>query len=120
MVKITPSPSILLKGLEGLRAPISIAHGEGRAIYADYPHERTYCMQYINNLGNVTEKYPANPNGSENGVAGVTSKDGRVTLMMPHPERVFLNQQLSWKNALNNATESVWMEIFRNAKNWVN
>lgn len=120
MVKITPSPSILLKGLEGLRAPISIAHGEGRAIYADYPHERTYCMQYINNLGNVTEKYPANPNGSENGVAGVTSKDGRVTLMMPHPERVFLNQQLSWKNALNNATESVWMEIFRNAKNWTN
>jgi phosphoribosylformylglycinamidine synthase len=119
MVKISESPSIFFKDLIGLIAPISIAHGEGRADYPELTQETKFCMQYVNNLGNVTQKYPANPNGSTEGVAGVTSDDGRVTLMMPHPERVFLNQQLSWKSALNSPTESVWMEIFHNAKRWV-
>ncbi len=119
MVKISESPSIFFRDLEGLIAPISIAHGEGRADYPGLTRETKYCMQYVNNLGIVTQKYPANPNGSTDGVAGVTSDDGRVTLMMPHPERVFLNQQLSWKSALNSPTESVWMEIFHNAKRWI-
>jgi phosphoribosylformylglycinamidine synthase len=119
MVKISQSPSIFFQGLEGIIAPISVAHGEGKAIYPNQANEPKYCMQYVDNTGSVTQKYPANPNGSEYGVAGVTSEDGRVTLMMPHPERVFLNQQLSWKNALNSTAESVWMEIFQNAKNWV-
>ena len=119
MVKISESPSIFFRDLEGLIAPISIAHGEGRADYPGLTRETKYCMQYVNNHGVVTQKYPANPNGSADGVAGVTSDDGRVTLMMPHPERVFLNQQLSWKSALNSPTESVWMEIFHNAKRWI-
>jgi phosphoribosylformylglycinamidine synthase len=119
MVKISESPSIFFKDLEGLIAPISIAHGEGRADYPELTQKTKFCMQYVNNHGRVTQKYPANPNGSAEGVAGVTSDDGRVTLMMPHPERVFLNQQLSWESALNKPTESVWMEIFHNARQWV-
>ncbi len=119
MVKISESPSIFFKDLEGLIAPISIAHGEGRADYPELTQKTKFCMQYVNNHGRVTQKYPANPNGSAEGVAGVTSDDGRVTLMMPHPERVFLNQQLSWESALNRPTESVWMEIFHNARQWV-
>jgi phosphoribosylformylglycinamidine synthase len=119
MVKISESPSIFFRNLDGLIAPISIAHGEGKADYPEPTREAKYCMQYVDNHGIVAQKYPANPNGSTKGVAGVTSDDGKVTLMMPHPERVFLNQQLSWKSALKSPAESVWMEIFHNAMQWV-
>ena len=119
MVEIEPSRSILLQGLEGAKAPIIVSHGEGRASYENTQvRNSNSCLRYVDNYGKIATSYPANPNGSEAGIAGVCSDDGRVTIMMPHPERVFLNRQLSWKSARRTKTESIWMEIFHNAMQW--
>ena len=77
------------------------------------------CLRYIDNRGSVAETYPANPNGSAGGITGLTSRDGRATIMMPHPERVFLSRQLSWLPADWRAAESPWMALFNNARRWV-
>jgi phosphoribosylformylglycinamidine synthase len=121
LLEVLPSPSLLLEGMSGSVLPIAIAHGEGRAEFLHESGARA-ChdaglvpLRYALGAGVVATTYPANPNGSPLGIAAVTSTDGRVTLTMPHPERVFRNAQHSW--APRGAGEdSGWMRIFRNAR----
>lgn len=115
LVEITPSPSILLKGMEGFRLPIVVSHGEGKAHYANAVQQSDVCLRYINNQGQATLHYPENPNGSPLGITGLTTQDGRVTIMMPHPERVVKAWQLSWHPS-EWQEESPWMRLFINAK----
>ena len=121
LVEVLPSASIVLEGLDGMRAPIAVSHSEGQMKPSDQTKagEQT-CLRFIDNFGNPTEIYPANPNGSHQGITGVTSTDGRVTIMMPHPERVFLTQQLSWMEKSWRQKESPWMGLFYNARRWTN
>ena len=124
MVEVQESPSVFLKGMEGSQMPIAIAHGEGRAEFADQAHfdnlngSEAVALRYVDNYGQVTEQYPANPNGSPAGIGGVTSKDGRVTIMMPHPERVFRSVTNSWAPD-EWQEDGAWMRMFRNARVWV-
>ncbi|MBW2939511.1 phosphoribosylformylglycinamidine synthase [Zhongshania aquimaris] len=125
LVEIPESPSILLTGMAGSHLPVAVAHGEGRAEFTDSAHLQNLqqsgkvALQFIDNQLNTTERYPANPNGSPFGIAGASSVDGRVTIMMPHPERVFRTVQNSWV-ADNSVEDSGWMRLFRNARVWVN
>ena len=120
MVEVTPSPSIFFSSMAGSRLPIVVAHGEGRV---EFPQtstlKETHCMKYIDHQGNATEKYPANPNGSVGGLTGICSEDGRFTILMPHPERVFLRHQFSWFDRNWKDLESPWMQMFYNARNWL-
>jgi phosphoribosylformylglycinamidine synthase len=120
MVEVTPSPSILLEGMAGSRMPIAVAHGEGRAEYRDPGADlaKGVALRYIENSGEVAERYPANPNGSPGGITGLTTEDGRVTIMMPHPERVIRTVQNSW-HPDEWGEEGPWMRLFRNARVWV-
>ena len=121
LVEVTASPSLLLQGMVGSHMPIAVSHGEGRVEVRDEAHlaalesKGLVALRYIDNLGAVTENYPANPNGSPNGITAVTSESGRVTIMMPHPERVFRTVANSWHPA-NWGEDSPWMRIFRNAR----
>ena len=120
MVEVLESPSILMRGMAGSRMPIATAHGEGRAQFARPADAKAalISMRFINNRGNVTETYPLNPNGSPQGITGLTTPDGRFTIVMPHPERVFRSVQMSWTP--DGAPEdSPWMRMFRNARVWV-
>jgi phosphoribosylformylglycinamidine synthase len=122
LVEVRKSPSILFAGMEGSRIPIAVAHGEGRAVFAD-AKSRQACdflvaMRYVDNRGKVTETYPYNPNGSPQGVTAVTTPDGRFTILMPHPERVFRSILLSW-HPDGWPDESPWMRMFRNARAWI-
>ncbi len=120
MVEVNESPSILLHGMAGARLPVVVAHGEGRAGFGQETQEGAgVCLRYIDNRGRVTERYPANPNGSPGGVTGLTSADGRVTIMMPHPERVFLTSQYSWLPPTWRHEEGPWMRLFHNARAWL-
>ncbi len=116
LVEITPSPSILLAGMQGARLPIATAHGEGRAECQTPP--ALVAMRFVLPDGQVAERYPANPNGSPGGVTGFTTRDGRVTILMPHPERVFRSVQLSWRPR-GWGEDSPWMRLFHNARSWV-
>jgi len=122
MVEVTPSPSILLDGMAGSRLPLVVAHGEGRAEFADpvaqAAAEPFVTLRYIENDGRIAERYPANPNGSPAGITGLTSSDGRVTIMMPHPERVFRGVQHSWHPG-DWGEDGPWLRLFRNARVWV-
>ena len=124
MVQVQESASIFLQGMAGSRMPIAIAHGEGHAEFANEESlleaDLSGCvaMRFIDNHGKVTESYPANPNGSPRGITGLTSRDGRVTIMMPHPERVFRAVQNSWKPD-DWQEDAGWMRMFRNARVWV-
>jgi phosphoribosylformylglycinamidine synthase len=124
MVEIVESPSILLSGMQGSRMPIAVSHGEGRAEFTkdeqltSIVSQQQLSMRYVDNYGKVTEQYPANPNGSPLGVTGLTSKDGRATIMMPHPERVFRTVSNSWHPA-EWGEDSPWMRMFRNARKFV-
>ena len=125
-VEIMPSPSILLKGMEGSRIPIPVAHGEGRADFSrtgsmqDIDSQALLAVRYVDNLGNPSEKYPANPNGSEGGMTGFTTVDGRATIMMPHPERGFRSIQMSYRpEGTFECEEGPWMKMFRNARAFV-
>jgi phosphoribosylformylglycinamidine synthase len=126
MVQIPPSPSILLQGMAGARMPITVAHGEGFARFnnlslAQNAGEKSYvAMRYVDNRGRVTESYPFNPNGSPLGITGLTTRDGRVTIMMPHPERVFLRRQFSWIDPAWTDEEAPWMQLFYNARKFCN
>ena len=118
MVDIVKSPSIFFAGMEGSRIPIVTAHGEGRAFFERNLPDSLICMRYVNNRGEVAETYPYNPSGSPQGITGLTTADGRFTIVMPHPERVFRSVQMSW--APDRAPEdSPWMQMFRNARRWV-
>lgn len=120
MVEVLESPSLFFQGMAGSRLPIAVAHGEG---YADFSQRGdaakvARAMRYVDNSGAPTEVYPLNPNGSPGGLTSVTTADGRFTVLMPHPERVFRNAQMSWTSG---AIEelSPWMRMFRNARKWV-
>jgi phosphoribosylformylglycinamidine synthase len=120
MVEVLESPSLFFQGMAGSRLPIAVAHGEG---FADFSQrgdaaQVARAMRYVDNSGAPTEVYPLNPNGSPDGLTSVTTADGRFTVLMPHPERVFRNAQMSWTSG---AVEelSPWTRMFRNARKWV-
>ena len=120
-VEINKSNSVLLQSMEGWQVPIASAHGEGRALFVNEEQiallnaSSQVAVKYINSQGQPTEQYPLNPNGSTDGLTGITAADGRVTIMMPHPERVFRAQQFSWKPS-NWKDFSPWMQMFLNAR----
>lgn len=120
MVEVLDSPSVFFAGMAGSRVPIVVAHGEG---YANFSRQGDAgqvirAMRYVDGSGQATEVYPLNPNGSPDGLTAVTTADGRFTVMMPHPERVYRNIQMSW-TAGNASSMSPWMRMFRNARRWI-
>ncbi len=118
MVEIQESPSLFFEGMAGARVPIVTAHGEGHvnAIAPDSP----VALRYIDTYGKVTEQYPLNPSGSAQGVAGLSSADGRALIVMPHPERVFLGVQHTWvRDKMRELNNSPWQRMFDNARKWV-
>lgn len=123
MAEVPASPSAFMEGMAGSRMPIAVAHGEGRVEFpagtsADQLSDsELIALRYVDNRGEVTTRYPWNPNGSEAGITGVTTRDGRVTILMPHPERVFRTSQLSWHPA-DWGEDAPWIRMFRNARRW--
>jgi phosphoribosylformylglycinamidine synthase len=119
LVEVVESPSLFLQNMAGSRMPIATSHGEGRATFRDdtarYASSFTVAMRYVDNYGEVSDKYPANPNGSLDGICGLSNEDGRVTIMMPHPERVALTWQNSW-HPDEWGEDGPWMRMFRNAR----
>ncbi len=129
MVEIAQSPSLFFDGMAGSRMPITVAHGEGYAEMAAQHEaiEPLVTMRFVDNHGQATENYPYNPNGSAQGITGLTTPDGRFNILMPHPERVFRVAQHSWYPAasaalaqrINAPDDAPWMRLFRNARKWV-
>jgi phosphoribosylformylglycinamidine synthase len=120
MVEVAPSPSIFLADMAGSRIPVANAHGEGRAVF-ETPEARAaagVALRYVDASGAATERYPENPNGSPEGICGLTTADGRFTILMPHPERVRRSVQMSWRPP-RLGEDSPWMRMFRNARRWV-
>lgn len=115
---VEDSPSLFLNGMAGSRIPVAVAHGEGRAVYADGAAHGHVAVRYVDNRGAVTEAYPLNPNGSPAGVAGLTTADGRATILMPHPERVYRTVSNSWSPDGQGA-DGPWLRMFRNARIYV-
>ena len=122
MVEVMESKSVLLDGMAGSRMPIAVSHGEGQAEFANDSALSNVgaqvAMRYVDNYGKPTMQYPANPNGSPQGITGLTSQDGRSTIMMPHPERVFRAVANSWRPD-EWQEDGAWMRIFRNARKFV-
>ncbi|MGH1461475.1 MAG: phosphoribosylformylglycinamidine synthase [Neptuniibacter sp.] len=124
MVEVQESNSVFLNGMAGSRMPIAVAHGEGRAEFKDGSHlnamdaSGAVALRYVDNYGRQTEAYPENPNGSPSGITGVTTEDGRVTIMMPHPERVYRAVTNSWVPD-EWSEDGAWIRMFRNARVWV-
>jgi len=134
MVEVPKTPSILFEGMAGSRMPVVVSHGEGRAVFGDACSDdkssndkdsgkaqrkaAEVCLRYVDNRGRKTETYPMNPNGSVKGITGLTTPDGRFTIMMPHPERVFRAVQHSWRPE-GWREDGPWLRIFRNARKWV-
>jgi phosphoribosylformylglycinamidine synthase len=122
-VKLNESPSIFFKDMAGVILPVPIAHGEGRAYFSDQKQLKTtlernlVAAQYVDNYGQIAEQYPANPNGSPQGITALTTPDGRTTILMPHPERAFMTRQLSWHPA-EWGPDSPWLRMFQNARTW--
>ncbi|MDX1512881.1 MAG: phosphoribosylformylglycinamidine synthase [Gammaproteobacteria bacterium] len=124
MTEVRASPSLFLHQMEGSRLPVPVAHGEGRVSF-DHPDnagralsEGLVCLRFVDGNGATAECYPENPNGSELGITGLTTVDGRVTIMMPHPERAFRAVQHSWRPA-DWAEDGPWLRMFRNARAWL-
>ncbi|RME23662.1 MAG: phosphoribosylformylglycinamidine synthase, partial [Deltaproteobacteria bacterium] len=122
LVEILDSPSILLAGMAGSRIPVAVAHGEGRALFADGDLAAAraaglVAARFVDGRGRVAATYPANPNGSPEGVTALCSRDGRVTIMMPHPERVFRTVCNSW-HPDDWGEDGPWIRMFRNARRW--
>ncbi|WP_333607624.1 phosphoribosylformylglycinamidine synthase [Arsukibacterium sp.] len=124
LVEVQQSPSLLFSGMAGSRLPIAVSHGEGHAEFASATALQaaaasgTVAMRFVDNYGQVTERYPANPNGSPQGITALTTTDGRVTIMMPHPERVFRTVAHSW-HPDDWQEDSPWLRMFRNARVWL-
>jgi phosphoribosylformylglycinamidine synthase len=122
-LEILPSPSLFFAGMEGSVLPIAVAHGEGRAEFADIASAEAaqqaglVAARYLDGHGKVAEKYPYNPNGSALAITGLTTADGRATIMMPHPERVFRSVTHSW-HPDEWGEDGPWMRMFRNARVW--
>ena len=123
-VRIEPGPSILLDGMVGSELLVAVSHGEGRAEYASDEARAALeasglvAARFIDNRGAIAETYPENPNGSPGGTTALTTRDGRITLLMPHPERVFRAVQHSWRPD-GWSEDAPWMRLFRNARAWV-
>jgi phosphoribosylformylglycinamidine synthase len=121
MVEVSETPSLFFKGMAGSRLPIVVSHGEGRAEFASEAEaarvngQGLVSLRYVDNHGRVAETYPANPNGSPFGIAALTTRDGRVTIMMPHGERVHRSVQHSWRPR-EWGEEGPWLRMFRNAR----
>ena len=119
LVEVLESPSLFLDGMAGSRIPIATSHGEGRVSFDDdmdrYMASHTIALRYVDNYGAVADSYPANPNGSVDGICGLSNEDGRVTIMMPHPERVARTLQNSW-HPDNWGDDGPWMRMFRNVR----
>jgi phosphoribosylformylglycinamidine synthase len=122
LLEVLRSPSLFFQGMEGSRIPIAVAHGEGYAEFQDEAAtaaiEPLVALRYVDNRGRATEFYPYNPNGSPQGITGLTTDDGRFTILMPHPERVFRTVQNSWHPA-EWGEDGPWLRIFRNARRWI-
>jgi phosphoribosylformylglycinamidine synthase len=121
MVEIGHSPSLFFMGMEGSRIPVASAHGEGRAEFSSgggmQGAENLIALRYVDTYGEATEHYPDNPNGSPGGVTGVCNDDGRVTILMPHPERTLRTVNFSWAPD-NWGPGSPWRRMFTNARHW--
>jgi phosphoribosylformylglycinamidine synthase len=123
-VRVEKSPSILLRGMEGARLPIAVAHGEGRVEVRDDTHlgaiedAGLVALRWVDGHGAVASTYPTNPNGSPHGITALTTTDGRATILMPHPERVWRTVQHSWAPA-DWGPDGPWLRLFRNARAWV-
>jgi len=123
-VRIERTPSILFSGMEGSVLPIAVAHGEGRAEFASTEAARAcsdsglVAARFVHNRHEVTEQYPLNPNGSPFGMTALTTRDGRCTILMPHPERVFRTVQHSWAPSTW-GENGPWLRFFENARRWV-
>ena len=120
MVEVLPSPSLFFQDMAGSRLPIAVAHGEGYANfkYRGNANKAIGAMRFVDNWGAATEAYPANPNGSPAGLTAVTTADGRFTAMMPHPERVFRNVQMSFTTG-DISSHSPWLRMWQNARRWL-
>ena len=118
-LEVLDSPSIFFKGMTGSRIPVAVAHGEGRVHFPNTcsPSKAQAALRFVDNHGKPTEHFPLNPNGSPGGLAGFTAAEGRVTILMPHPERVFRSVQMSWAPKTW-GEDSPWMRMFRNARVW--
>ncbi len=124
LVEIPASPSIFFDGMAGSRLPVVVSHGEGRAVFssADEQARALVALRYTDAQGRASEVYPHNPNGSPAGITGLTTADGRFTILMPHPERVFRSVQMSWHPAEwthRGWHDSPWLRMFRNARKWL-
>ncbi|NMQ19775.1 phosphoribosylformylglycinamidine synthase [Candidatus Competibacter phosphatis] len=124
LVEVLPSPSLFLRGMEGSRLPVAVAHGEGRAEFRDTGGADAalaaglVALRFVDHHGKPAESYPANPNGSPGGITGLTSRDGRFTILMPHPERLFRTAQYSW-HPDGWSEDGPWLRLFRNARRWL-
>jgi len=122
LLEVQPSPSLFFAGMEGSRIPVALAHGEGYAEFRDAGQqaaaEALVTLRFVDNRGAATERYPYNPNGSPQGITGLTTADGRFSILMPHPERVFRSVQMSWHPG-DWGEDSPWMRMFRNARRWI-
>ncbi|MBI3917048.1 MAG: phosphoribosylformylglycinamidine synthase, partial [Betaproteobacteria bacterium] len=122
LLEVQASPSLFFDGMAGSRIPVAVAHGEGYAEFAAAGELEAarplVALRFVDNHGRVTETYPANPNGSPRGITGLTTADGRFTILMPHPERVFRTVQNSW-HPDGWGEDGPWMRMFRNARKWV-
>jgi len=124
MVEVLPSASLFLSAMVGSRLPVALAHGEGRTTFSDTAapaaslKQQLACLRYVDGHGRATMRYPDNPNGSALGLAGFCSDDGRFTIMMPHPERVFRTVQHSWHPA-GWGENGPWMQMFHSARAWL-
>lgn len=126
MVEVQESPSIMLAGMAGSRLPVTVACASGRAEFASVDARTAtnasglVALRFTDNHGQVTEAYPANPCGTPDGITGLTSRDGRVSLLMPNPERLFRRVQHSWHPQDWQGDDAPWLRLFRNARVWVN
>ncbi len=125
LVEIVDSPSVLLAGMAGSRIPVAVAHGEGRveasdAMLTQNIEQQLLSLRFVDNYGEATMRYPFNPNGSQGGATGYTTRDGRATIVMPHPERVYRSVQQSWiPDDWRDHEDAPWLRLFRNARRWV-
>ncbi len=122
MLEVARTPSLFFAGMEGSRIPVAVAHGEGRAEFRDSAQleaaQPLVALRFVDAGGGPTDRYPCNPNGSPHGITGLTTGDGRFTILMPHPERVWRTVQMSWHPA-DWEERSPWYRIFANARRFV-
>jgi phosphoribosylformylglycinamidine synthase len=124
LLEVLDSPSLFFRDMQGSVIPVAVAHGEGRAEFAGADgaaraaSAQLVSLRFVDNHGRPAASYPANPNGSPSGITGLTSRDGRATILMPHPERVFRSVLNSWRPD-DWGEDGPWLRMFRNARAWV-